>query len=185
MPRDYTDVPSSLIPDDTIAIVGMHIIAGGVGEDGMCKRSKEGDCEMLHCDFTVLDGEYKGRKVWQRFITEGTTDGQKQMVVRTLEMLKAIIDSALNLKPKDESDAARAARTVSLKWFDGKSFMARIGHEEGSGNYPARNIVVSIITPDKKDYQPVEQPPPFDGGGGSAAAPTPSAPPVERPGWAQ
>jgi hypothetical protein len=183
---DYTDAPSPLIPDGTIATVSMHIIAGNVGEDGMLKRSKEGDCEMIHCEFTVLDGAYKDRKFWQYLILVGTTDKQKQAVIRTLGTLKAILDSALNLKPKDESNEARAARTVSLKWFDGKSFIAKIGVAEGSGNYPDNNVLVGIITPDKQQYHPVEQPPPFDGGGGSAGGGgTPSAPPVERPGWAQ
>jgi hypothetical protein len=185
MPRDYTDVPSQLIPEGTIATVSMHILAGGIGEDGMLKRSKDGDCEMLHAEFTVVDGAYKDRKFWQHMILEGATDGQKQAAIRNLNMLKAIIDSALNLKPKDESNEARKARTVGYKWFDGRSFIAKIGEEEGSGGYPDKNVLAGVITPDRKEYHPVEQPPPFDGGGGSAAASTPSAPPVERPGWAQ
>jgi hypothetical protein len=186
MPRDYTDAPSPLIPDDTVATVNMHVLAGGVGEDGMCKRSTNGECEMLHGEFTVLDGPYKDRKFWQHLIVEGTTDGQKQAADRTTRTLKAILDSALGLKPKDESKEARAARTVSLKWFDGKSFIARIGIEEGSGNFPDKNVLAGVITPDKKDWHLVEQPPPFNGGGGSAApaSSTPTAAPVERPGWA-
>jgi len=183
-PFDYTNAPSSLIPDDTIVTVSMHILAGNVGDDGMRTRSKDGACEMFHCEFTVVEGPYKDRKWWQYMIVVGTTDGQKQAADRTLRTLKAILDSALNLQPKDESDAARAARTVSDKWFDGKSFIAKIGHEEGDGNFPEKNILASVITPDKKDYHPIEQPPPFNGGGNSAP-PTSSAPPVERPGWAQ
>jgi len=183
MPRDFTDVPSQLIPEGTIATVSMHILAGNVGEDGMLTRSKDGACEMLHGEFTVVDGPYKDRKFWQHMVLEGTTDGQKQMANRNLGVLKAILDSALNLKPKDESNEARAARTVSIKWFDGKSFIAKIGEEEGSGNFPAKNILAGVITPDKKEYHPVEQPPPFDGGGAAPTSSTPAAP-VERPGWA-
>src|SRR5215831_21133912 len=113
MPRDFTDVPSQLIPEGTIATVSMHILAGNVGEDGMLTRSKDGACKMLHGEFTVVDGPYKDRKFWQHMVLEGTTDGQKQMANRNLGVLKAILDSALNLKPKDESNEARAARTVS------------------------------------------------------------------------
>ena len=62
MPYDYTDAPPSrdieLIPHGTIATVVLHIRAGNVGEDGMLKRSKMGDCEMLDCEFVVLDGPY-------------------------------------------------------------------------------------------------------------------------------
>jgi hypothetical protein len=63
MPFDYTDA-IDLIPEDTVATISMRIRAGGVGEDGLLKRSKDGNCEMLDLEFTVLDGTYKGRKFW-------------------------------------------------------------------------------------------------------------------------
>jgi hypothetical protein len=193
MPFDYTDAPSVLIPDGTVATVSIHIRAGNVGEDGLLKRSKEGDCEMLDLELTVIDGSYKGRKFWQYLILTGTTDGQKKMAVSSLGVLKAILDSALGLKPKDVSAEARAARTVGVKKFEGMNFMAKIGVEmggsknDGSGaNWADKNILAGVITPDKTDWHPVEQPPPFNGGGDSAA-PTSSAPaaPVERPEWAR
>jgi len=99
----------------------------------------------------------------------------------------------LGLKPKDVSPEAHAARTVSLKWFDGKNFIAKIGIEkggprkDGSGNYADKNVLAGVITPDKTDWHPFEQPPPFDGGGSDPTGSTPSTPaaPVERPDWAQ
>jgi hypothetical protein len=195
MPFDYTDAPPpsfDLIPDGTVATVSIHIRPGGVGEDDMLKRSKEGDCEMLDLELAVLDGTYKGRKFWHPLLLVGTTDGQKKMAAGNLGVLKAILDSALGLMPNDTSAEARAARTVSVKWFDGKSFIAKIGQEKGGakkdgGNYPDKNILAGAITRDKSGWHAVEQPPPFDGGGDSAAAATPSAPaaPVARPDWAQ
>ena|SRR5262245_22055931 len=197
MPFDYTDAPPpqfELIPQDTVATVNMHLRPGGVGEDDMCKRSDNGECEMLDPEFTVLDGTYKGRKFWHNLLLVGTTDGQKKMADSNKGVLKAILDSVLGLKPNDVSAEARAARTVSIKWFDGKNFIAKIGIEKGgpkkngSGNYPDKNVLAGVITPDKKDWHPVEQPPPFNGGGaGAAAAPTAPAPaaPVERPDWAR
>jgi hypothetical protein len=192
MPYDYTDAPSVLIPNGTVATVSIHIRAGNVGEDNMLKRSTAGDCEMLDLEFTVVDGSYKGRKFWQYLIITGTTDGQKQMATDSLGVLKAILDSALGLKPKDVSAEARAARTVGVKKFEGMNFIAKIGIEvgaprkDGSGNWADKNILAGVITPDKTDWHPVEQPPPFNGGGDSAA-PTSSAPaaPVERPEWAR
>jgi hypothetical protein len=193
MPYDYTDAPPpqfELIPD-TVAGVSIHIRAGNVGEDGMLKRSANGECEMLDLEFTVIDGPYKGRKFWRYLILTGTTDGQKKMAVDSLGVLKAILDSALGLKPNDVSAEARAARTVSVKKFEGMNFIAKIGIEKGGpkndgsgGNWADKNILAGVVTPDKTDWHSIEQPPPFDGGG---AAPTPSAPaaPVERPGWAQ
>jgi hypothetical protein len=195
MPFDYTDAPPpsfDLIPDGTVATVSIHVRPGNVGEDGMLKRSREGDCEMLDLEFTVLDGTYKGRKFWHNLLVTGTTDGQKKMAAGNLGVLKAILDSALGLMPKDVSAEARAARTVSVKWFDGKSFIAKIGEEkggarkDGGGNYPDKNVLVGAITKDKSGWHPIEQPPPFNDGG-EAPPPTPSAPAaaVARPDWAQ
>ena len=191
---DYTDAPPpqfELIPQDTIATVSTHIRPGGVGEDGMLKRNKAGDAEMLDLEFTLLDGTYKGRKFWHNLLLVGTTDGQKKMAASSLGVLKAILDSALGLLPSDVSAEARGARTVSLKKFEGMVFIAKIGIEkgavknDGSGTFwPDKNILAAVITPDKKEWHPVEQPPPFNGG---AAAPTASAPaaPVAPPDWAR
>jgi hypothetical protein len=132
---------------------------------------------------------------------EGTTAGHAQSIDINRRTLKAILDSALGLKPDDLSPQARAARTVSLKQFEGMTFMAKIGQEKGGPkkdskgqltgeNWPDKNILAAVITPDKKEWHSVEQPPPFNGRGGTAAA-TPStsstpaaAPPIARPGWA-
>src|SRR5262245_9416005 len=135
MPYDYTDAPPprdlELIPHGTIATLLLHILAGGVGEDGMLKRSKAGDAEMLACEFTVTDGPYKGRKFWEYMILSGTTDGHAEAAKISRGTLKTILDSALGLKPDDVSPEARAARTVSLKQFEGKTFPGKIGVEKG------------------------------------------------------
>ena len=53
----------------------MVIRMGGAGEDGWLKRSANGGSEGLDCEFTVVDGEYAKRKIWQFMILSGTTDG--------------------------------------------------------------------------------------------------------------
>src|SRR5262245_42424240 len=195
---DYTNAPPpremELIPNNTIASIGMHIRAGNAGEDGMLKRSAKGDCEMLDVEFTLLDGPYAKRKFWENYVLDGTTDGHMKAAEISRSTLRAIIDSGRGLRPDDASPQARAARTVSLKDFEGMIFIAKIGVEkgkpknDGSGeNWPDKNILAGVITPDKKDWHPVEQPPPFNGGnsGGAAPiAPSGSAPPIARPGWA-
>ena len=197
MPFNYSDAPPprdfELIPHPTVATCILHINAGGVGEDGMLKRSKDGTCEMLACEFTVIDGLYKGRKFWEYWVMVGTTDGHKQSVGWNQGMIKAIIDSALGLKPDDMGPQAYAARNLSYKQLEGLTFIGKIGVEKGkpkndnSGeNWPDKNILLGVITPDKKDWHPVEQPPPFNGGGAGAqaAAPASAAAPIARPGWA-
>ena len=134
MPFDYSDAPPpqfELIPHGTIATVVLHIRAGNAGEDGMLKRSKDGSCEMLDCEFAVTDGPFKGRKFWENWILEGTTSGHAKSIGINRGTLKAILDSALGLKPDDLSPQARAARTVSLRQFEGMTFIAKIGVEKG------------------------------------------------------
>jgi hypothetical protein len=195
MPYDYTDAPPprdlELIPHNTVATLVLHIRPGGVGEEGMLKRSAKGDCEMLECELTVGEGPYKGRKIWEYWIQDGTTPGHAKSADINRGTLKAILDSALGLKPDDTSPQARAARTVSLKQFEGMSFVGKIGIEkgkpknDGSGeNWPDKNTLAGVITPDKKDWHPVEQPPPFNGGSDAQAAPSHAALPISRPAWA-
>jgi len=72
------------------------------------------------------------------------------------------------------------------------TFIGKVGIEkgkpknDGSGeNWPDKNILAGVITKDKKDWHPVEQPPPFNGGGAApSSTPPQSAPPIQRPGWA-
>jgi hypothetical protein len=195
-PYDYTDAPPprdlELIPHGTIATLVLHVRPGGVGEDGMLKRTRAGDAEMLDCELVVADGPHAKRKFWERWILNGTTAGQAQAAEIARSVLRAILDSALGLKPGDVSPQARAARTVSLGQFEGMTFMGKIGIEKGrpkndgtSENWPDKNILAAVITPDKKEWHPVEQPPPFDGGGVAGPSTSPqSAPPIQRPGWA-
>lgn len=195
MPYDYSDASPprdmELIPHGTIATVVMHLRAGDVGEDGMCKRAKSG-CEMLDIEFVVADGPYVRRKFWEYMILAGTTDGHAKAAEISRGTLRTIIESARGIKPDDMSLQARAARTVTLRDFDNLTFIAKIGVEKGgmknngSGeNWPDKNILAGVITPDKKEWHPVEQPPPFNGGGSGAQGAAPNtAPPVKRPGWA-
>jgi hypothetical protein len=196
MPYDYTDAPPSrdieLIPHGTVATVVMHIRAGGAGEDGLLKRSKIGDCEMLDCEFVVAEGQYKGRKFWEYMVLEGTTDGHAEAAKISRGRLRTIIESARGIEPGDVSPQARAARTVGLKDFDNLIFIAKIGVEKGGPikdrpgeNYRDKNILAAVITKSHKDWHPVEQPPPFNGGGTApGAASADNAPSIARPGWA-
>jgi hypothetical protein len=202
MPYDYTDTPPprgfELIPHGTIATVQMRIRPGNVGEDGMFRRSAKGDCEMLDCEFVVVYGPYAHRKFWDNFILEGTTSGHAKMVETNRGVLRTITESSRGIKPDDVSPAARKARTASPKDFDNVIFIAKIGVErgrpkdDGSGeNYPDKNVLAGVITPDKKNWHPVEQPGPWNDGGGSgssAAAPAPSETPpaqgINKPTWA-
>ena len=193
---DYTQAPPpqfELIPHGTIADISLHIRPGGVGEDKLLKRSSNGGCEMLDVEFTVVDGAYAKRKFWQNFVMAGTTDGHAKAAEISRSMLKAILDCVHGLKPDDVSAQARAARTVELKDFEGRIFIGKIGIEkggpknDGSGEFwDDKNILVAVITRDKKEWHSIEQPPPFNGGSKAAtsSASPETVPPISRPGWA-
>jgi hypothetical protein len=190
MTFDYTDASTQrefdLIPHGTLATVQMNIQPGGAGEGGILSRSKNGDCEMLKSEFTVVEGEYARRKFWERFVLAGTTDGHAKAVEISRSKLRGILESARGIKPDDTSPQARAARTVELAAFDGLRFVARIGVEKGGensggGNYPDRNFLLTAITPDRRDWHAVER----------TASPPHSSPPtapaavaVPKPAWA-
>jgi hypothetical protein len=207
MPYDYSTAPPprdlELIPAGTIASVQLRIRPGNAGEGGLLKRSAKGDCEMLDLEFVVVDGPYARRKFWSNFVLAGTTAGHAQAAEISRGTLRRILESSRNIHPDDMSDQARARRTADLKDFDNLIAVVRIGVEkgevkkDGSGeNYADKNVIASVITPDKKEWHPVEQPPPFNGGGGASAgaaatpttpttpaAPATPAPGIKKPGW--
>ena len=182
MPFDYsqTDDPrdfSELIPHNTIATVQMRIRPGNAGPDGLYKRTARGDAEMLDCEFVALDGPFAKRKFWDNFMLAGSTDGQKEMVLTNRGRLKKILESARGIKKGDTSEQNLALYRAEDKDFNNIIFVARIGvkkgepKNDGSGtSWSDKNYLLAAITPDQKDWHPVEQPPPFNGGG--ATAPT-------------
>jgi len=198
-PFNYLDAPDDLIPAGTIASVVTRIRPGGVGEDGQLTRSKEGDCEMLVIEYTVADGEYARRKIFENQIIDGIKQGHRDMAQHWYGVRKKILESAHNIKKGDKSPQALAAYRADLKDFDGLTFIAKIGIEKGKprkegGNYDDKNIIASVITPEQAEYYPVVQTPPFNGGGaGSSATPPASSgssssstnPPIGPPPWAR
>jgi hypothetical protein len=162
MPIDFNNAEPQremgLIDDGTIAVVHMTIRPGSAGEGGWLKRSKGGDSQALDAEFTVVDGPFAKRKFWSLFTLEGTTEGHQKAADISASRLRAIIESAKGIKPDDQSDAAKAARTVS-SWgeFDGLRFVAKIGVEKGKDNFKDKNILESAITPDRKAWIKVEQ----------------------------
>ena len=196
MPHDYSSAPPpqerELIPSGTIATVVMHIRPGGAGEDGLLKRSQKGDCEMLDIEYQIVDGPYARRKFFENQIIVGTTQGQKDMAATYMGTRKAILQSARGIKDGDQSPQARAAYMADLKDFDGLMFVAKIGVEkgkpknDGSGeNYPDKNVLAAVITPDKAGWHPVTQAPTLPLNGGSNAAPSSGASPISPPDWAR
>ena len=136
----------------------------------------------------MLDGPQARRKLWERLVITGTTDGHAKAGEISRGKLRAIIESARGIKPGDVSPEARKARTVEFSDFDGLRFIAKIGIErgrpknDGSGeSWPDRNVIVSVITPDRKDWRAVEQ---ASRPAGPTTSNTTTVAPIEKPAWA-
>jgi hypothetical protein len=144
-----------IIPDGTVAVVQVNIRAG---EDGLLKRAKNGQAEGLDCQFIVVEGPHAKRKFFGFLVLSGTTDGHAQAADITRSRLRAMLESARGIKPQDVSEAAKKARVAEYHDFDGIRFVARIGVEKGRDGYKDKNILAAAITPDQKEWHPVEQP---------------------------
>lgn len=175
-----------LIPEGTIVTVDMAIRPGGAGEGGFLTRSKDSASEHLSVECTVLDGSYAKRKIYERILIEGTTDGQKQAADISRRKIRAMLESARGTKPSDSSEAATAARRIN-SWGElhGLRFMARIGLEPAKGEYKAKNFIAGIITPDRTDWHHVEQAPKQQTANFTTPASTAVSPvTIARLGWA-
>ncbi len=185
MSLDFNDAPRQqsfeLIPAGTIVPVAMKVRPGGVGEGGWLKASQSSDAMMLDCEFVVTEGEYANRKFWSYFVLSGGKLNDKGESIGgniSRGQLRAILESARNINPTDESPQARQARSVD-NWGDmnGMVFLCRVGiQKDKTGQYDDKNVIKAVITPDMPEYK----------GGGSTPAPAQASafappPPQQKP----
>jgi hypothetical protein len=181
-----------LIPSGTNAVIEINLRPGNAGEGGLLTRTKSVDkdgkprppAEALDLEFIIIEGPFAKRKLWGFYVVSGTTDGHEQAADITKARLRAFLESARNIKPTDVSEAAKKARTAELTEFDGLRFMGKIGIERGTGDYIGKdkNILLEVITPDRKEWHPIQQVPkqreiPLSSG--SAVTP------ITKPQWAK
>ena len=156
-----------LIPDGTFARLRLAIRPGGSNgatpiDAGIIKLSPASDAKMLDCEFTVIDGPYARRKLWQSFTVAGgklDEKGQSKGWNISKSTFRAMIDSHLGLNPKDESPEAKAKRVLQgLKQLDGITFVARIMVEPSDNpRYRDSNKIANVVTPDEPQYAAVMQ----------------------------
>jgi hypothetical protein len=171
------------IPEGEIVVVQMNIKPGNVGEGGLLTRTKNGDAEMISAELIVIEGAHAKRKLWERMLVDGATDGQKQAANITRNKLRAILECARGIKPADASEAAKKARMADYADFDGLRFMCKVGVEPANGSYKAKNFIREVVTPDLSGWHAIEQVPK------QAATATTSTisnvAPIAKPEWAR
>ena len=154
--------------------------------------SQTSDAMYLNCEFTIVSEQYNGRKFWGNMVTSGgKTNDQGESIAGniTKSMLRAIISSGRGLQPTDMKPGNWVLQNGYPDLFD-LEFAVKIGIEKGKNNYPDKNKILAVITPDKKEYagimsgavqteKPVQTTAPWKD---PAPAPTPNNP-TNVPAW--
>jgi hypothetical protein len=140
-----------LIPQNTIAKARLTIRSGNDFSDSFLTRSKDGNSTYLDCEFVIMEGQFVRRKIFDKIGISGSDVWVNMGKAR----LRAILESAKNISPKDMSEAAISARKIdSFGELEGLEPIIKIGIEhDRSGVYQDKNRIMSIITPDNKMHQ--------------------------------
>jgi hypothetical protein len=139
-----------LIPADTIAKARLVLKPGNDFSDPLLTRSKNGESCYLDCEFVILEGQFAKRKIFDKIGISGSDVWINMGKAR----IRAILESAKNVNPKDMSEAALASRKItSFDELAGLDVVIKIGIESDRGGvYQDKNRVMSIITPDHISY---------------------------------
>jgi len=156
----------SLIPPGVYCLE-ITVKRGGAGEDGWLKLAKNLRSLMLSLECKVVGGDYAGKKVFDLITLEfdetdsihlspidpGKLDNYRTSVRMGRSRLRAIVDSAHALDPKDNSFVAKEKRKL-MSYGDlmGLQFYAQVEEQPAREGYGPRNVIDFIITPDLPDY---------------------------------
>jgi hypothetical protein len=153
--------PNEAIPDGTFAKVIMTIRPGGLDGDSpidrgllTASRAEGSDVVQLDCEFTILEGPFARRKFWRRFVVSGGKVDEQGVSIGwkiTKSALRAILDSAHGLDPKDESPTAQGKRRISGFYdLNNFTFVAKIATDE-----EGRSELDAAITRERPEWAKV------------------------------
>lgn len=123
--------------DDYDSPMDFEIIPEGTevklkAEEAEEKETSSGG-EMIAATFVIVEGEHKGRKIWQNFNTVNKSE------------------KAQNFGRRMIAGWARAAGKPNAKNTDElleRPFWAKLGVEKGTGQYKDKNTIASFLMPD-------------------------------------
>jgi hypothetical protein len=144
---DFSDADEqqefTLIPADTIAKARLEIKPGYEMSDRFVTESKHSDSRYLNCAWVIMEGPYARRIVFDLI----GVYGNEMFVNKGRARIRAILESARGIDPKDESEEAMKARKISsYEELDGLEVTIKIGiQHDKSGNYDDKNIVKKIL----------------------------------------
>ena len=139
----------NLIPNNEIAKA--RLVLRGAPVNSCITLGRNEGTAYLNCEFVILEGKYAKRKVFDKIGIEGN----EKWVNAGKARIKAILESANGISPRDTSEKAVKARQIeSYLDLNGLDIVIKIGIEHDStGIYQDRNRVAAIITPDHAQYE--------------------------------
>lgn len=184
-----------LIPKGSLVRVRMTVKPGGHDDasqgwtGGYATRNVNKGSVYLNCEFVVMEGPFARRKMWALIGLHSPKGPDWGNMGRTF--IKAILNSARNVHPADNSPAAQNARRISgFADLDGIEFLGKVDWEKDQ-NDEDKSVVKSAVTPDHKDYAAAMGAPRAATTAPAAPAPiayaqaTGRTPVPGRPSWAQ
>jgi hypothetical protein len=199
--------PDGLIPDGSFVKVALHIRPGGISnptgdpeqdalDQGLFKDSASSDTIYLDTELKVIQGPYRGMAIWPFFGVAGGSleaNGSSKAANVTRQNLRAILNSALGLDPKDKSEQAHSMRILrGYADLDNIEFYVRVGVQKGGpspsgGTYPDKNTMAHIVEPHEPEWallsQDKEVPPAARGARGGSAAAQGAQAAAGKPAW--
>ena len=158
----------TLIPAGTVCRAVISVKLGDMeipefGTGHWFKASQSSKAKWMELEFTVIGGDFYGRKVWDKIFVDGDklgNSGIPQAKEIGLSTLRTIIESAFNIVPTDVSPEAQARRQIQgVNDLNGMEICAKVGIKKGTNGYSDQNKLTAAITPNQKDFIPSGQVP--------------------------
>jgi hypothetical protein len=143
------------IPAGQVVRCAVKIRPGGIGQGGWLHQAttEKGTSENLDLEFTVIDGPYKGRKIWAKYTLSGSSPKHAEAAEISHQTLRAMIESGKGIKSNDKSEAAATARNIE-GWHELNGIVVTIktGVIPAHGQYSAKNTISYVLTPENNQW---------------------------------
>lgn len=159
-------VGSGPIPEDSVVLVATEVRLPKAGKEGtahpLFSRASSG-YEYLDFEFTVISTKFKDRKIWQNYMlsfTGAPTEKSNQAISISMRTLRAMVEAARKIHPKDATPPATKARIINdFSDLNGMLFPVVVGCEWGKANSEGKrylnNTIKRIVTPDDERFAKV------------------------------
>ena len=156
-----------LIPDKTIAYAVTELQGGDTeisefGRGTFFLKSQSSKAKWLPLEFTIIGGDYDGRKVWHRLFVDGDKLNDKNVPIAKdigLKLMRGIIESARGIESNDMSSEAQEKRKINgIDDLRGMQLCIKIGIEKGTNGYADKNRLIAPLTVGQNGYIGPNQP---------------------------